>query len=146
MKKIDRIRSNINKYFKEKKEQREESYKRFNSKWDKYYQSKYWKKLRSEYIAEHPVCENCLKYGRVVPAEEIHHKKPFGLGETEREKWQLLLDKSNLIALCSSCHDEFHRQLRANCSTYIKDVKPVFVQIQEVNEETTSTTKEHLQK
>ena len=39
----------------------------------KYYNTPEWKKLRETYIKEHPLCEDCLNEGKVVPAEDIHH-------------------------------------------------------------------------
>ena len=38
--------------------------------------------------------------GIIVPTEEIHHKKPLSEGGTH--------DRSNLIALCKSCHSQIH--------------------------------------
>lgn len=51
-----------------------------------------WKKIRDAYVASHPLCELCLKHGRYVVAEEVHHKKPLAEGGTHA--W------NNLIALC----------------------------------------------
>ena len=39
----------------------------------KYYNTPEWKKLRETYSKEHPLCEDCLNEGKVVPAEDIHH-------------------------------------------------------------------------
>ena len=39
-----------------------------------------WKKIRDAYVASHPLCELCLKNGRYVVAEEVHHKKPLAEG------------------------------------------------------------------
>lgn len=51
-------------------------------KYDKYERSsdvnrKYgraWKRIRDRYAAEHPLCEMCLKEGRLTPVQEVHHK------------------------------------------------------------------------
>ncbi|MGF0094729.1 HNH endonuclease [Lachnospiraceae bacterium SGI.066] len=45
-------------------------------------------------------CELCFERGLAVPVEEIHHKKPLSEGGTH--------DRSNLIALCMSCHSQIH--------------------------------------
>ncbi len=74
-----------------------------------YYNSKGWKRLRALYINNHPLCEQCLLKCRSVPAEEVHHIRPFLFGKTEEERWNLLLDYSNLMSLCRACHDEIHR-------------------------------------
>ena len=52
------------------------------------------------YVASHPLCELCLKNGRYVVAEEVHHKKPLAEGGTH--------DWNNLIALCKACHARIH--------------------------------------
>jgi len=51
---------------------------------------------------EHPLCEKCLKEGRYVKTEEVHHKLPLSQGGTH--EW------SNLIALCRSCHAKIHAE------------------------------------
>ncbi|MBR5180405.1 MAG: HNH endonuclease [Lachnospiraceae bacterium] len=42
----------------------------------------------------------CFERGIIVPTEEIHHKLPLSEGGTH--------DRSNLIALCKSCHSTIH--------------------------------------
>ena len=61
---------------------------------------KSWKKIRDAYVSSHPLCELCLKNGRYVVAEEVHHKKPLAEGGTH--------DWNNLIALCKACHARIH--------------------------------------
>ncbi len=61
---------------------------------------KVWKRIRDKYAAEHPFCELCFECGIIVPTEEIHHKLPLSEGGTH--------DRSNLIALCKSCHSTIH--------------------------------------
>jgi len=57
-----------------------------------------WKRIRDRYIAEHPLCEQCEKNGRITPAQEVHHVQPLSQGGTN--------EYSNLMALCTSCHSE----------------------------------------
>lgn len=73
-----------------------------------YYNSKYWKKLRTQYIQEHPICELCALEGKSVPADEVHHRHFFMLGNTDEERWDLLLDPNNLMSLCKDCHHKVH--------------------------------------
>ena len=61
-----------------------------------------WRSIRSSYISEHPLCEECLKVKRITKAEEVHHIKPLSEGGTN--------DKANLIALCKSCHSKTHAE------------------------------------
>ena len=61
-----------------------------------------WKRIRDSYAAAHPLCELCLKEGRYVKTEEIHHIKPLSEGGTHA--------RENLIALCKPCHARIHAQ------------------------------------
>lgn len=74
----------------------------------KAYGSTEWRKLRDWYMKQHPICEECLKNGKVTPAEDIHHvKSPFLKGEIN---WALLLDADNLKPLCKRCHANLHNK------------------------------------
>ena len=55
-----------------------------------------WKRIRDRYIQAHPLCEQCEKAGRLMPAEEVHHILPLSKGGGN--------EKSNFMALCKSCH------------------------------------------
>jgi HNH endonuclease. len=44
-----------------------------------------WKRIRNRYISEHPLCEECQKYGRLTPAEEVHHIIPLSKGGTNAD-------------------------------------------------------------
>jgi len=55
-----------------------------------------WKRIRDRYMAEHPLCEQCQKEGRLTPAEEVHHIAPLSKGGSNAME--------NLMSLCKSCH------------------------------------------
>lgn len=55
-----------------------------------------WRKRRNKYIKEHPLCEECLKEGKITVATEVHHIIPIKDGGTH--------DYDNLMSLCKSCH------------------------------------------
>jgi 5-methylcytosine-specific restriction protein A len=55
-----------------------------------------WKRIRDRYIKAHPLCEECFKYNRLNPAEEVHHIIPLAKGGTH--------DDDNLMSLCKACH------------------------------------------
>ena len=55
-----------------------------------------WRKIRANHLADHPLCEVCLREGLTIPAEEVHHILPLRKGGTH--------DPSNLMSLCISCH------------------------------------------
>lgn len=78
----------------------------------KYYNSMYWKRLRNAYIREHPLCEMCLLDRKTTAAAEVHHIVPFMQGDTDDERWELLLDPDNLMPLCESCHHKVHNEMR----------------------------------
>ena len=61
-----------------------------------------WKRIRDSYVQQHPLCEVCQKDGRLVAAEEVHHKVPLSEGGTHA--------RDNLIALCKSCHARIHAE------------------------------------
>lgn len=78
-----------------------------------------WNKVRLAYIAEHPLCEDCNARGKTTPAREVHHIIPLADGG-DRTDW------NNLVALCSYCHHQRHRDLLAtqkltNQINYIKE-------------------------
>ena len=62
-----------------------------------------WKRIRDRYVAAHPLCEMCLKEGRLTPVDEVHHILPISKGGDHRE--------SNLMSLCQSCHTKMHHDL-----------------------------------
>ena len=78
------------------------------SKSEPFYGTTAWKRLRDTYISLHPICECCLEHGKVEPAKEVHHERPFLRGETEEEQWKLFLDEKNLMSVCSKCHTALH--------------------------------------
>ena len=61
------------------------------------------REFKHRYAAEHPLCEMCLKEGRLTPVEEVHHILPISQGGDHRQ--------SNLMSLCQSCHTKLHREL-----------------------------------
>ena len=96
--------------YKEKRPKKELGYKKSKD-WDEFYQSHKWKTLRTWYMREHPLCENCLAYLISTPAIDCHHKIPFRTGKTKDDKWKLFSDPNNLMALCESCHYKIHKQI-----------------------------------
>lgn len=62
-----------------------------------------WQRIRARYATAHPLCEQCLKEGRITPVEEVHHVLPVSKGGTHAE--------DNLMSLCRSCHNKIHHEL-----------------------------------
>lgn len=76
----------------------------------KAYNNTDWRKLRDNYIKQHPLCEDCLDKGKVTAAEDVHHlKSPFASGDIN---YGLLLDGNNLRALCKECHAARHNHTK----------------------------------
>lgn len=63
-----------------------------------------WREIRKRYATAHPLCEMCLKEGRLTPVEEVHHIVPVSRGGSNN-------DFSNLMSLCQSCHTKIHHDL-----------------------------------
>ena len=76
----------------------------------KLYNTKEWKQLSQIYKHEHPLCECCQVHDKVSSVEEIHHAVKFDDQETPELRSMLLLDKDNLIALCTECHQTYHKR------------------------------------
>jgi len=82
---------------------------------------KKWQELRGMKMLKNAIdnggfCEQCVKNyftGRPRPrkATEVHHIVPIETAHTREEMETLAYDENNLIALCSECHHEAHRQL-----------------------------------
>lgn len=66
-----------------------------------YYNTKEWKALRKMKIASNPLCEICLRYERLQPAEVVDHIEP--ITEDNIEKFY---QYDNLQSLCNKCHWE----------------------------------------
>jgi 5-methylcytosine-specific restriction protein A len=60
--------------------------------------TKDWARAAKVFLREHPLCLHCQKLGRLIPANQVDHIKPWR-GDRElfwaRENWQ---------PLCQSCH------------------------------------------
>jgi len=58
-----------------------------------------WQKERLLFLAEHPLCADCLKEKRTTPATEVDHLIPH------RGDAQVFWDVSNWQALCKQHHN-----------------------------------------
>ena len=69
----------------------------------RFYASTRWRRLRVSFLAEHPLCEDCRKAGRLTSAAHVHHVLE------RKDRPDLALDPSNLEALCPPCHNAKRR-------------------------------------
>lgn len=74
----------------------------------KIYNSEKWRRLRAWKFTCDPLCEECLKVGKIVKAEDIHHKVSFMSTEDIQERIRLAYDFDNLQSLCKKCHQKKH--------------------------------------
>lgn len=80
----------------------------------KAYNTTAWRNLREAYMKQNPLCEECLKKGKVTPASSVHHiKSPFKGGELNKV---LFLDYNNLQSICHECHAEIHNKEQGHIS------------------------------
>ena len=74
---------------------------------ERFYKSPQWKRCRDAYMrSTGGLCEDCYKEGRIVPAEEVHHKifiTPQNINDPS-----ITLNPGNLVALCRECHRKRH--------------------------------------
>lgn len=64
---------------------------------DKFYLSTRWRRFRDWYLANHPLCEQCEREGRIARADLVDHVIELRDGGSR-------LDESNAQALCWKCH------------------------------------------
>lgn len=73
----------------------------------RFYKSKQWQHTRNAYYKSvGGLCEECLKNGKYVPIEEVHHKIP--LTPENITDPNITLSWDNLIGLCRECHRQKH--------------------------------------
>ncbi len=67
-----------------------------------FYNSTEWRRLRGLKLKRCPVCEECLREGRITPAVIADHILPA------REYPEHRLSMDNLQSLCRACHNKKH--------------------------------------
>jgi 5-methylcytosine-specific restriction enzyme A len=68
-----------------------------------FYSSKRWNRARKKVLArDNYLCQRCYKKGLLTPAEVVHHIDHL------RKAPGKVLDESNLISVCSACHNKVH--------------------------------------
>lgn len=59
-----------------------------------------WRIVRKEHLQYNPLCLDCLKEGRYVPGQEVHHIIKLADHPELRDV------SGNLMTLCKSCHSK----------------------------------------
>ncbi len=90
-------------YCEKHKPQAEREYNRYGRDGDSksFYNSKAWRRIANAQLKREPLCAECLKEGRVTPAEIADHIQPIREGGAR-------LDMENLQSLCRACHNRKH--------------------------------------
>jgi len=65
----------------------------------RFYSSARWRKVRARKLAANPLCEMCIKDGRLTGAQMVDHITPIKRGGAQ-------LDMNNLQSLCNACHNK----------------------------------------
>lgn len=74
---------------------------------EKLYKSTAWQQVRdAAWRRDRCLCQDCLKRGRVVPAEEVHHIIPVTADNIDDAT--VTLNLNNLVSLCKECHKARH--------------------------------------
>jgi 5-methylcytosine-specific restriction enzyme A len=66
--------------------------------WHKLYDAR-WQRYRISHLADHPLCAECERGGRLMPASIVDHIVPH------RGDVALFWDPANHQAMCKACHD-----------------------------------------
>jgi len=69
-----------------------------DKKTERVYGSTQWKRYRSWYRSNYPLCEECLKQGKTVRGVIVDHITPISEGG-------IIFDPNNTQTLCFSCHE-----------------------------------------
>lgn len=70
-----------------------------------FYNTRKWKSKRAAILKRDLYqCRNCKRFGRIVPANTVHHSIPL------ESRADLKLDDRNLLSLCTTCHEQMHNK------------------------------------
>ena len=68
-----------------------------------FYKTRKWKRKREVILRrDNYQCRQCKRYGRITPANTVHHIHPIEV------RPELALVSDNLISLCEGCHGRMH--------------------------------------
>lgn len=74
---------------------------------NEFYRSTAWEKTRVSFMQyKNGLCERCMKQGRYVPAEIVHHI--IHLNPSNVHDPDIAFGFDNLEAVCRTCHNQIH--------------------------------------
>ena len=59
-----------------------------------------WRRARKAFLQKHPLCAECRKAGKLIPATVVDHIIPH------RGDRKMFWDENNWQPLCKGCHDQ----------------------------------------
>ena len=65
----------------------------------RFYNRAAWKRIRRRVLKDHPLCQECLKWGRMAPSSVCDHVSPLW------NDWKGFI-KGPFQGLCRSCHTD----------------------------------------
>jgi 5-methylcytosine-specific restriction protein A len=68
-----------------------------------FYSSKAWREARASWLADHPLCVDCLADKQLVAATVVDHIVEINAGGA-------MLDAANFQSLCHTCHSKKTRR------------------------------------
>jgi len=71
---------------------------------DERYHTVHWRRYRAKFLRENPLCSECGKAGKIMPATIVGHIKPV------RTHPDLFWDRTNHTPLCRSCNHRTNKQ------------------------------------
>lgn len=78
-----------------------------DSKYNKFYSSSEWEKIRrATIVRDKGLCIDCMNNNTITPAYTVHHIIPI------KDDWSKRLSMSNLVSLCESHHQLRHKELK----------------------------------
>lgn len=74
---------------------------------EQFYKSQAWKRTAKNIMQRDALlCVDCLRHGKVTPAEEVHHI--IELTPENITDLNISLSEDNLVSLCRECHKARH--------------------------------------
>lgn len=73
--------------------------------WQHLYKTPRWQARRKAQFTKQPLCERCLKEGRVTAATVAHHK------QAHKGDHALFFDADNLASSCAPCHNSIEQSV-----------------------------------
>lgn len=84
---------------KHQRDQRHDAKRRIEQPWRRFYKTSTWQTLRSIQLRAQPLCERCMKRGRITSATTVNHVIPH------KGDWTLFV-AGPFESLCKRCHDD----------------------------------------